>query len=141
MPSQRRTLPDDESAPDPEPWELAGQAVQAIRALNYSTLTLAGYREPADLDATLVELVALANGLAQACTRTTHWLGRRHADGLIGHDTIAVREHLTTVVQSAVEDLTVAARSASAAASALERARQHTAHLTRATPRDAGGRP
>src|SRR3954447_21594423 len=100
MPSQRRTLPEPvppdsvpresvprESVPrEARVWEVAGDAAAAIRTLNHLTLnhlaqTGAGYGEPANLDAVLVELSVLAARLPQALEQARAWLNGRHDIG------------------------------------------------------------
>jgi hypothetical protein len=134
MPSQRRTLRPYRPTPGSAPWELARDAAEAIRAVNHRTLDRDGYGEPADLDATLVELVTLADRLPQAITQATTWLDHQHAEGRLGHDRHVPPEQLTAVVQAAVDDLAAAGQAAGVLARALDRARQLTAHLTVADP-------
>src|SRR4051794_34917281 len=47
-------------------WEAAGEAAEAVRALNPLPLPPGGYGEPADVDAVLTELSMLAGRLPQA---------------------------------------------------------------------------
>ena len=141
MPSQRRTLP--EPVP-PEPvassaiprdrraWDVAGDAAAAIRTLNHLTLnhltqTGAGYGEPADLDAVLVELSVLAARLPQALDQARAWLNGRHDVGAVVHETRPGQTDRT--VQAVADDLRTAAHIAHDLAGALDSARQHTAHL------------
>jgi hypothetical protein len=108
----------------------ARAAAQAVRALNHATLWVNdtdGYQQPADVDAAVAELAALAGMLPQALDQAGEWILRRYENGQIGHDADgSVRVEATCSLIS----LNAAAMAAARLHTALARVQNHTSHLT-----------
>ncbi len=160
MPCQRRTLP--EPVP-PEPvassaiprdrraWDVARDAAAAIRTLNHLTLnhltqTGAGYGEPADLDAVLVELSVLAAQLGQALDQARAWLNGRHDVGAAvvhetrpGQTTIGASAARTTCVPQRISLTTWPARSTRPASTRPPQLTQQLGGHSEHRPRDRDG--
>lgn len=111
------------------PPSLAGQAHEAIRALNHRTLHAGearGYRWPADVDATVAGLAQAVYALPQALGQAAAWLQRKGRRGLIRADFTGTGMDLP----QALAGLAAAADIAAQLAAVLDDVHQHTAHLT-----------
>jgi hypothetical protein len=129
-PDQTSTDPPapDEISTDRYVWDLARQAGQALRDLNYATGSRGlAYAEPADLDAVLVELALLVGDLPQFLGQAATWLATRHQAGTVRHDSYLAATDRT--VAEAVALLATAQSLALPLSGALDAARQHTATL------------
>jgi hypothetical protein len=117
--------------------EAALLAADAVEALIHATLDTTGhdggggYRDPADLDATVAALVTLVERLPQALRQASTWLRHQQTAGRVGHDQ---KHDVSAAVEVVLVDLERAGRAAAAVAHVLDEARQHTSHLTGPDP-------
>jgi hypothetical protein len=109
------------------PVEAARAAAEAVRSLNHATFAGTGYEWPNEVDAVLVELTALARRLPQALVQAETWLTREDAAGRVGDDTGDDADDRLADARAWLADAAVRAEWL---ASALDQARQSTAHLT-----------
>lgn len=112
------------------PAEYAGQAAEAVRALNHVTIARSGgyaYEWPCDVDRVITELHLTVMRLEQALTQAGRWLERAESAGEVGHDQ---GHDPAAAVLAAVERLHHAGTASRCLGEELDAVRQITAHLT-----------
>ena len=106
--------------------ELAGQAGEAIRALNHRTRGSGAFSGPAELCRLVAELAVLAGGLPQLLGQLDRWLHIEHDAGRVRSD-----DHADPgpAVRGAAADLAGAGATAHDLAHVLAVAQQRLSHL------------
>lgn len=103
------------------PAQLADDAAEAVRSLNHVTIALDGYNDPADINATVARIEALAYMLPQALTQTARTLQEMDQQPGIRIDSGA---DSAEKVAEAVLEMQRAQQAFQAAGEALSRANQ-----------------
>lgn len=109
---------------------LAGQAAEAVRALNHRTRPGAGaLTYPAEADDVVADLACLAARLPQLLGQLAGWLHAEAQHGRLRVDSCSPHPAPAPAVTAAIESLTAAAGHAGHAGRALDAAHQILAHL------------
>lgn len=103
------------------PAQLADDAAEAVRSLNHVTIHGDAYKEPADINATVARIEALAYSLPQALGQTARTLQAMDQDPGIRVDSGA---DSAEKVAEAVQEMQQAQQALHAAGEALARANQ-----------------
>ncbi|MGH8961612.1 MAG: hypothetical protein ACRDWT_10560 [Jatrophihabitantaceae bacterium] len=110
--------------------EFAGQAAEAVRALNHSTRPgIGALTYPAELDTVVADLAALAGRLPQLLAQLGRWLHTEQRHGRLRVDSCSPHADCAAAVAAATEQLTRASDYARHAGRALDGAHQILAHL------------
>ncbi len=122
----------------PTPAQLAGEAFEAIRAINQQTIrnSLDGYEWPSDVFDTVLQSARTVQGLQQALEQAGRWLQKRGHKGLVGVDAEGRQEDLPR----SLAGLMTARDAAALLYSELDEVAQRTAHLTSREPVGGGSR-
>jgi hypothetical protein len=125
-PTQQRGRPVTELTSTFTPREIAGQAANAIRALNEVTNGGGELTSVADVRAIVTSLELIGQGLPQLCEQLARFLVIQHEDGQVaeldGHDT-------GSCVTEVVEALAAAGQAADMMTAAITEARAAAATL------------
>ena len=109
---------------------LAGQAAEAVRALNHLTRPgVTALSGPAELDTVVADLACLAGRLPQLLAPLSGWLHAEDQAGRLRADACCPRPDSAAAVAAAIEDLTQASGCAQRTGRALDAAHQTLAHL------------
>jgi hypothetical protein len=110
--------------------EVADQAAEAIRSLNYLTLPAddaPGLEFPSDVYNIVANVKVAAQRMPQLFGQLSGWLAREHEAGQVGHDSGQDPERWLIQVSDALAEASTAARSLE---DALNRAHNASAGLT-----------
>jgi hypothetical protein len=113
---------------------LADRAAQAIRLLNHRTRPATeGLAEPGDTAEIIADLASMAAMLPQLLDQLGHWLEHQQHAGRLRVDTYAPLPDPAATVHALTDSLQHVNQCMQRAATALDTAHQHAAHLA-ATP-------